>query len=280
MTNSFAGPGHDAVYTEDAGTGATVLALPGLGGGAWFFHEFAARLAQGYRVVSLDLPGTGKSASGRGGFSLESWVTDLGALVASRFDAPVVLVGHSLGTIVALEAWKAWPHLIRALVFVGGLPRVRADIHQRLSSRMDVIRREGLSHLGPSVSPGFFSATSLRDRQHVVSLFERQFEAQDAPTYVRACEILLAADATRLTASVEVPCLSVSGEEDQYAPPEAIAEFVRDIPPGCRQEILPGCGHLPFLEAPDAFTAVVKAFLDSLPAPHANRGGLAATPVS
>jgi pimeloyl-ACP methyl ester carboxylesterase len=58
-----------------------------------------------------------------------------------------------------------------------------------------------------------------------------------------------------------VPCLSISGSEDQYAPPELVTEFVRQLP-DAEQAVLPECGHFPFLEQPDAFTAALRPFLE------------------
>jgi pimeloyl-ACP methyl ester carboxylesterase len=108
------------MYVEDAGTGPCVLALHGLGGGAYFFRGFARRLQRSYRVLSVDLPGTGRSAA-EGPPSIDSWVDRLGRLVDEQSAAPVVVLGHSMGTIVALHAYAAWRQA-RA----GSLPTPRA----------------------------------------------------------------------------------------------------------------------------------------------------------
>ena len=63
--------------------------------------------------------------------------------------------------------------------------------------------------------------------------------------------------------TVAVPCLAITGEHDQYAPPAAVAAFIGKMPAQPRLEVIPECGHLPFLEQPDAFAAAVKAFLRS-----------------
>jgi 3-oxoadipate enol-lactonase len=241
---------------EEAGSGPVVLAIHGLGGGAYFFRGLADRLQPDYRVVAVDLPVDGDN------YSMQSWVADLGTLVTERAFGPVVLLGHSMGTIVALEAWKAWPERIRGMVFVGGIPQVAPHIRDRLSERVQLL--DGVADLngwGRRVSPGVFSPGTFLDRPEVVGAFERLFEAQRVESYVRCCRILLGANAEDAVETVTVPCLAITGADDQYARPDAVAAFARRIPASPRIEVIPKCGHLPFLEQPDAFAAAVMSFL-------------------
>ncbi len=118
---------------EDIGSGPPVLAIHGLGGGAYFFRSIAERLRHDYRIISVDLPTTP-------GCSMAAWVDELGTIVDERVGGTVVILGHSMGTIIGLEAWRAWPEKLRGLVFVGGVPRVAPHIHERLSERVQALR--------------------------------------------------------------------------------------------------------------------------------------------
>jgi 3-oxoadipate enol-lactonase len=268
---------------EDRGEGPPVLAIPGLGGGAHFFGGFARRLQADYRVLSVDLPGTGERADGASissgtaegasfsprsvegaSFSMDSWVADLGTLVAARVEGPIVLLGHSLGTIVALKAWQAWPERIRGLIFVGGLPEVRPAIRARLSQRLDELTgAPNLLGWGPKVSPANFSPKTMCEQPEMVALFERQFETQRVEAYTRTCRILLDSTASALVPTVTVPSLAITGADDQYAPPDLVSAFVDRLPNHAQVVVVPDCGHLPFLERPEAFASAVKAFLRS-----------------
>jgi 3-oxoadipate enol-lactonase len=246
------------MYAEDSGAGVPVLAIHGLGGSAEFFSEFARRVHSEARVLAVDLPGTGRSA---GDISMASWVRDLESLVAERTTGPVVILGHSLGTIVALEAWRAWPERVRALILVGGLPRVRPLIQARLTERIAAL--EGASSLrgwGERVAPGVFSPATIRARPEVVRGFAERFDAQPVESYVRCTRALLDANATGIVDSVTVKTLAIVGTDDQYAPPELVAGFAGRIP-GARVEVIQDCGHAPFLERPDEFASLVTGFL-------------------
>ena len=248
------------MYVEDSGTGLPVLAIHGLGGSAEFFTEFARRVHSEVRVLAVDLPGTGRSMVDSE-ITMRSWVHDLDDAVRERISEPVVILGHSLGTIIALEAWRAWPDRIRALILVGGLPQVRPLIRVRLTERLAAL--DGTSSLdgwGMQVAPGVFSPATLRARPDVVHAFAERFDAQLVESYKRCTRLLLDANAIDVARSVTVKTLAITGADDQYAPPDAVAAFVRQIP-GARLEVLTDCGHLPFLEQPDQFASLVSGFL-------------------
>ena len=114
---------------------------------------------------------------------------------------------------------------------------------------------------GKRVSPGVFAASTFHRRPEVVGAFERLFETQSVDAYVRCCEILIGANAEDIVPTVTVPCAAITGAEDQYAPPNAVREFVARLPAPCPVEIIEGAAHLPFLEQPDAFAEAVERVL-------------------
>jgi pimeloyl-ACP methyl ester carboxylesterase len=251
------------MYVEDAGSGPALLTIPGLGGGAHFFNAFAKRMQPGHRVVAIDLPGTWRSPSDAA-VTMESWVADLGTLVERRVGGPVVLIGHSMGTMIALQGWRAWPQHVRGLVFVGGLPRVRPAVRERLEERLRALKdASDLLGWGPRVSPANFFPATMRERPEIVALFERLFELQRLDDYRRSLQVLLDADASAILPSVTAPVLAVTGADDQYAPPDAVDAFIRQLPGPARHVVIPDCGHLPFFERPEAFAEAVSTFVQS-----------------
>ena len=114
---------------------------------------------------------------------------------------------------------------------------------------------------GTAVAAANFAATTIERQPELVALFERLFEAQDPDTYIRCCRILMQDSAAGLPARVRIPCLSISGTADHYAPPDLVTRFTGEIP-NCTQEIIPDCGHFPFLEQPEAFTTRLRSFIE------------------
>jgi pimeloyl-ACP methyl ester carboxylesterase len=248
------------LHVEDTGSGPPLLGLHGLGGGAWFFGGFARRMAPHCRVLAVDLPGTGRSTSAAVP-TVDAWLADLRDLLEARAGGPAVLLGHSMGTILALRLAAEAPALVRALIVVGGLPAPLDEVKARLEARAAMVAREGLAGVGAQAALANFAQATLETRPELVGLYERLFELQDSAVYVHWCRMLIGASAEAAVPAVRVPCLSISGDEDKYAPPDEVAKFVARLPAGTRSEILPACGHLPFLEAPEAFAGSVQSFL-------------------
>lgn len=276
-TSPFVTKSGRVLHFEEATPGSRglpVLCLHGIGGGAYFFTGFARRMAEAspdaFRVITLDLPGTGNSRRPDEpvDFTLDGMAADLGEFVRDHVGEPVVLLGHSFGTILALKAWETWPaDSIRGLLFVCGLPKARPNIHERLSERAVLIREHGIGGWGKQVTPGVFSPRSRRELPEVTGLFERLFEDQVPETYTHIIDVLLAADLNAAAGTVTVPCAAIGGAEDSYAPPDALRAFAASLtaaPAPCLVTILEGAGHMAFLERPEEFARAAMSFLDSL----------------
>ena len=263
MPRRFETSSGSSIYIEESGAGRPVLAVHGLGGGAWFFSGTARRLPDSCRLIAIDLPGTGRSLAPLDALSIDRWVADLGDLVERDIQEPVVFLGHSLGTILAIHAAVTWPHLLRGVVFAGGLPEPLAPIKARLANRAAIVARSGMEGTGAAVASANFAPATLVRSPEIVGMFERLFEAQDPAAYARCCRILMSASAEALVGRVQTRGLSISGKDDQYAPPDLVSAFVRRIS-GCEQELLPDCGHFPFLEPPEAFAELIGAFVARL----------------
>src|SRR5262245_42309102 len=108
--------------------GATpVVLVHGAGASSAIWMMAMARIARRAYVVAIDLPGHGPSpAPGdrAGGLTITGYRDAVGLLAATLCAGPSVLVGHSMGALVAVEAALAWPDKVRGLVLCGAAPRL------------------------------------------------------------------------------------------------------------------------------------------------------------
>jgi 3-oxoadipate enol-lactonase len=267
----FVGIGSARVYLETWGAqdaeAPALLCLHGLGGGTHFFGALGASLAREgkCRTIAIDLPGSGLSPL-LDAFSFDA-AADLVVSIANEHiqGQAVRLVGHSMGTILALEVIRRAPDLAAGLIVVGGLPEALPGARTRIRDRIETVRqRSGLAGLGHGVVGANFSRRSQAERPELTALFAKLFERQDPDAYASTAQALAAWTARELPPLDRVPCLVITGEEDRYAPPDAIRAFARLLPARTRVEIMRDCGHLPFLEQPAVFASLVSSFLATL----------------
>jgi pimeloyl-ACP methyl ester carboxylesterase len=257
-----------------------LLALHGLGGGTHFFAALGVHLVGLCRTVAFDLPGSGLSpplyaaddldaahcaprdAAAAPSFSIDA-VADLAVSVARTVHVRgrgLYLLGHSMGTIIALEVIRRAPDLATGLIVVGGLPEPLPQARSRIRDRVALIRRGGIAAVNDVVAANF-SERSRIERPELAACFAKLFARQNAEAYAATASALAAWTARDLPPLDGIECLAITGEEDRYAPPDEVRAFARALPPPARVEIMPGCGHLPFLEQPAAFAAIVSAFI-------------------
>lgn len=227
-----------------------LLFLHGLGGG---HHAWDAQLLHfpklGYAAHAWDQPGYGHSAIVEP-YDLEQVAAALARLIESLGGEPVVLVGHSMGGLIAQEAYFRYPHLVKALAlcftsaaFVGGSEFARQFVAERI----------GPLDAGESMAQ---IAARLMPLQHA-----REIMAKIPPeTYRKAVHLLTTFDRRADLPKIAVPTLLVAGSDDKTAPPAIMASMQRKIP-GSELVVLEGCGHLGPMDQPAEFNAALERFL-------------------
>jgi pimeloyl-ACP methyl ester carboxylesterase len=251
------------VFIEEWGSGPALLCLHGLGGGTHFFSEVGPLLSARHRTIAFDFPGAGQSPSTLP-ISFEVFAEIVVALAASLNVSDPTLLGHSMGTIIGLEAIRVSPRLTSRFIAVGGVPEPPESARARISARIAAIRSNGIGGLGKDAVAGNVSARTNTERPDVTAWLAEHFDRQSGDGYVAIAEALAGWKALPLPPLDGVKCLAITGEEDRYAPPDAVRKFAGQLPPGTRLEVMRDCGHLPFLEQPAAFADLVEQFVDDV----------------
>ena len=261
-----------------AGSGDPVVAIHGLGESAASWRPAMSRLAAGHRVYAPTLPGHGDSAKPRADYTPDF----LAGFVERFIDAleleDPVLTGGSLGGLVALRVALRRPGQLRALVLVDsvGLGRAINPVHSLLSvpglgelaaawartplgALQRPFYRTGLMFANPLRVPADWYAEQSRLTQ-VPGAMEGLVAANRAAVGPLGQRVRLREELARIT----VPTLVVWGAEDLIVPVRHGRAAVEHLPEG-RLVVLPDCGHVPHIEHPDRFAAVVAEFLAGLP---------------
>jgi pimeloyl-ACP methyl ester carboxylesterase len=252
------------------GSGSPVVLVHGLGGAASNWVELAPELARDHRVLVPDLPGHGGSSPLAALPNLEPFADRLALLLRREGMAPAVVVGHSLGCLVALRLAMRSPALVRGLILfsAAGIGSTTKRARQALAVtslvqpgrfiapfRERIARSERLRAIvwGSWASPDGTTVSPLAT--------EGLLEGPALHTDTTSAAAALVEDDPRLELErVRCAALVVWGARDPQVPIDDAFEYARRLRAPLRT--VAGAGHLVIVERPEACLDAFRAFLD------------------
>lgn len=266
----------------------TVVCLHGLGGSALNFGMVAPMLAVERRVVLPDLLGHGGSSSpAPGNGAVEAQLQMIDHVIDREADGPVILMGHSMGGILAqLHALRA-PHAVSRLVLIDppvpNVTRLPRDL--RLTAKLALLRTPGvgalvartLARMTPEklvarqladatphvrrISPDAVDATVAETRERVETGLAKDGQRAQWDAILEIVALLARPAAWReRLAGITAPTLWLQGEDDPLADPSAAAALAASRPDWTFRTRT-GVGHLPQLEDPGWTFDVIDTWL-------------------
>ncbi|MCP2261030.1 Pimeloyl-ACP methyl ester carboxylesterase [Streptoalloteichus tenebrarius] len=252
----------------DKGIGPALVLLHAFPADAGMWDAVRAPLAERVRLVTPDQRGLGRTPLDENGQlpapDLDVVAEDLLRLLDHLGIDRAILGGCSMGGYVAMAVLRKAPERVAGLVLAS--TKAVADTEEQRAARLAVAARaeaDGTAGwLADSVLPTLVGETSHAERPDVVAAVRALVERQPATGVAWAQRAMAARpDSTETLRSARVPALVLAGEEDRLTPPEVARDLV-GLMPRSELVVLPRCGHLAPVEAPEAFAAAV---LDWLP---------------
>jgi pimeloyl-ACP methyl ester carboxylesterase len=239
------------------------LLVPGFTGSKEDFIALVGPLGNaGYSVRAVDLAGQLDSPpSTDGSYSLAGFAADILAVADGVAGRPVHLVGHSFGGLVAREAVLADPLAFASLTFVASGPeRLPPGQAERLGLFAQVLAEHGLDVV--------WAAKQALEEQEgvpvpadpaVADFLTRRFLASDPGSLLAMVDTLRTEpDRVDELAAVAPSTLVIVGDQDDVWPPETQRTMALRL--GAGVVALPGVGHSPATEAPEATAAALTEF--------------------
>ncbi len=252
--------GHGALTAVRTGQGPDLVLLHSLLADRHAFDPVLPALAAKFRVTLINLPGFHGSHP-----AVLALMDAYVAAIQGGFDEfgiakDAVLMGNGFGGTVALAFGIAHPERISKLVLSDAAACFPPEGRQAFAVMAQKVAEGGLGAVAEIAakrvySPAYLAAHPEKIEERKQVLLEIHPEAFQA-----ACRILQESDLTPLLSHLRVPTLVLCGEMDQATPPvlnKQIAERVAHA----RYVELPGCGHCPPLEQPEAFLGAIGDFI-------------------
>jgi pimeloyl-ACP methyl ester carboxylesterase len=241
-------------YTKDDTGWPPVVLIHGAGGSHLDWPPELRRMP-GQHVYALDLPGHGKS-EGLGRQSISAYMDALLAWLDAMHIDRAVLIGHSMGSAIAMTTGLEHPERTAGLVLVGSGARLRVlpEILENTSSSLtfqkaiDTILQKSYS---PSAEP------------HLRSLTARQLEATRNAVLHGDYQACNSFDIMERVCEIQAKTLMICGADDEMTPPRYAQYLARQIP-NAQLAIIPDAGHMVMLEQPQAVAVAVMNFLPRL----------------
>jgi len=248
----------DGTHYRRSGSGTPIVLIHGVGADLEMWQPVAERLTPFHDVLRYDMLGHGASAKPPGPYRLDDFVEQLRRVADGLDVRKFVLVGFSMGGLVAQAFTLAAPARVERLVLLNTVfdrsPQERAAVEARVREVLSGGHEAGIA----AAIERWFTPAFRAARPEVIGAVRRRLETNDLPAYAAAYGLFGTADrelAGRI-GDIAVSTVVVTGAEDERSTAAMARAMAERLPRG-RCHIIPGQRHMTPLEVPDLVAALI-----------------------
>jgi 3-oxoadipate enol-lactonase len=256
MDRLFAG---GKVNAAETGRGTPLFLFHSLLSDRASFDLVAPELAKSFRVIVPELPGFGRSQAA--GDSLVEVADRMAEAVkdASGGEAGVVL-GNGYGGFVALQMAIRHGGIASRYIFADCGAAFSEPGREAFRNMAAASKAKGLAAISDVAMRRLFAPEFQAQHPDLMADRRAAFLKTNEDVFRAACAQLAALDLRPELSKVKVPALVIVGEQDEATPPPMSHELAALLP-DARLKIIPGCAHVPQLQAPKLFLDTIADFL-------------------
>lgn len=210
-----------------------------------------------YSILRYDKRGHGLSEATPAPYSMETHVDDLRELLARTSVSKPLVVGLSIGGMIAQGLAIRYPDMVRAMVLMDTAHKI--GTRQMWDQRIAAIERSGVAGVAEAILQRWFTP-GFRDPENPdFAGYRNMLVRTSVDGYLGSCMALRDADYTAGVSGLSLPVLCIVGDQDGSTPPDLVRSTSKLIP-GARFEIVADAGHLPCIEQPEATAKLIADF--------------------
>ncbi len=246
-------------YTcEGIRNGFPLVFINSLGTDLRIWDQIVPSFKDSYQIIRYDKRGHGLSDCPPPPYTIRKHATDLAHLLDYLAVKQAILVGISVGGMIALDFAAAWPTRVRSLILSDTGAKIGTAV--MWDERITTLRQHGMNHLKEAILSRWFAPSFRKNEPASYRGYGNMLTRTPVTGYTGTCEAIRDADLTKAAQATTIPTLLLCGTEDLATPPALVRNLYELMPNASYQEIT-GAAHLPCIEQPDIMTAQIKQLL-------------------
>jgi pimeloyl-ACP methyl ester carboxylesterase len=269
--------GATTLHYATSGAGEPILLIPGLGLDHSYYRFGIPLLSRHLQVLAVDPRGIGRSTKSPPPYTVEAWADDFAVMIDKLAFGPIHVLGSSLGGSMALALAQRHPGKLKSLIVVGGFSELDRATELNFRLRLRLIEKLGMSdEVADYMGLWTLTRKFINSDAGFATMRANQanIRANSAQSYSAFVEALLKwgrcqpgqerePKFTTLLDSIKTPTLVVTSDNDHLIPKE-LSDLIAARVAGAKLVVMPGAGHIPFMEQPEEVVRIVLEFLAGL----------------
>jgi 3-oxoadipate enol-lactonase len=183
-------------------------------------------------------------------------VADAEAIIDQMDLRNVVVVGLSIGGLIAQGLATTRPETIRAIVLMDTAARIGTSEMWR--DRINALHDDGIQGMSDAILDRWF-APHMRHDENAIAPWRHMLNRTPIDGYIGCCNAIAGADFTESTGKLSLPVMAIAGEADGSTPPDVVEQTAQLC--GGTFHVIPDAGHLPCVEQPKRTGHLIAEFL-------------------
>lgn len=239
--------------------GPALVLIHALGTNLTLWDDLIPLLPPTLRILRLDLRGHGASDVPQPPYAMGALIRDAERMMEHFAIKDAVVLGLSLGGMVAQGLATKRLDLVRALILSNTAARIGSAA--MWDTRISEVRATGLDAYAPGAMERIFGRNWPSEPG--MPRVRAMLTATHPDGWTGCAAAISGTDFYTPTAALRLPCLAIAGANDGTTPPDLVRETA-DLIPGSRFSLIRGAGHLPLIEKPAEYAALIATFLQSI----------------
>lgn len=260
FTSGFVTTGDITLYVrrEGSATGTPLVFINSLGTDHRIWDAVVPALAADYPIVRYDKRGHGLSDCPPAPYTIRDHMHDLTELLAALNIQQAILIGISVGGMIAMDFAAANPQQVAALVLCDTYPKIGTA--EMWNDRINTLRVHGMAALSDTIVARWFAPGYQMQYPAAYRGYGNMLLRMPVEGYAGTCEAIRDADLTDIVGTIQTRTLILCGASDVSTPPVLVRELATMMPDAHYVEV-ENAGHLPCIENPAAVTTAIHPFL-------------------